>query len=278
MILKISRFEDGTVQEVAMDNGLLSETYYRTHPPQENAENQYTNDFFKYPQKKVEVKLNLGRLITIFGYYVLYTLLLVLIILSIDSRFVSPPYISALGKVMPAKVILKDYASGRGSCDDGIFCRVYYSLPVLNTTNGSIYPNFTKSDGSPGDYSKALYKLAALMTNRSCANLTLSTGINTYVNGSNLYYGLLYETVIESLFLLQQDCSSDALYAVEHSYRFEKYGISLRDYTELPDSSGCGEPWEAVLGTYVPRPPPKPCTLVDPLPEIFETVTLVNVQ
>ncbi|AJG42953.1 hypothetical protein KM481_gp23 [Harp seal herpesvirus] len=267
-ILKVTKMEDGVVQQVCVDkNGTVAETYFKNpRGDKVNLTDPYAFDDFyfnteappSHPNKR-RCKRALYKFFSVTLSTCLYFCLTALYIFYFNPVMQTHRHATfKYGYILPYEIARPNKDALLKRCDENIFCEMNYIALAINTSSGTMYPNFTKTangSNSSGDYYDALWQAAAILENSSCKSTftVINNSGNSSSNVSDNTYNFVKMNIYSSIFLLQTRCHYEAVYALNSPKRFSMYNLNFKNYLKLPGPISCNQSWESVFNkSYTP--------------------------
>ncbi|ULE29094.1 ORF27 [Human gammaherpesvirus 8] len=266
-ILSVARTDDGSVCEVSLRGGRKKTTVYLPDTEPWVVETDAIKDAFlsdgivdmarKFHRGALPSNSHNGLRMVLFCYcYLQNCVYLALFLCPLNPYLVTPSSIEFAEPVVAPEVLFPHPAEMSRGCDDAIFCKLPYTVPIINTTFGRIYPNSTREpDGRPTDYSMALRRAFAVMVNTSCAGVTLCRGETQTASRNHTEWENLLAMFSVIIYALDHNCHPEALSIASGIFDERDYGLFISQPRSVPSPTPCDVSWEDIYnGTYLARP------------------------
>ncbi|AGY30710.1 ORF27 [Retroperitoneal fibromatosis-associated herpesvirus] len=256
-IMVLSRADDGTLCEITVEAGRRKTTIYRRDASDWIPETAAMKDAFHshglctmmraIRRGNMSLDAHNAFRLLLFGYCYLQHLCYLLILLwPLNPHW--PPVSSSAWLLKPAiapVALLPAPARVIRGCQDEDFCRLVSVLPVINTTYGPIYPNFTRGpDGVPTDYRQALRRVASLLANQSCTEISLDSG-----TANDTALRDLREAVGLWIYAFDQRCHPEVVTAATGFIDPNEYGGVVAQVRTFLKPVPCDLSWEDVYNS-----------------------------
>lgn len=268
VILKVARFEDGVVQQTVVEDGIISETYFK---PREmgisefelehvsrltgffgvHADREAGTDCVSPTPSQVRVESKLWA----FTISILIDILLVVYAAWIVNPFwidgiLQTPTLGDPSQV-PRRVL-----DQRLGCQAESFCWAY-SPPTVSTPAGTFFPNFTSDAGATVNYTAVLTRALSIMANESCGGYTVISSSGAAISGSerlspsfdSTRYAMQWATL-----MLSFECHPEIALALATPDLFRHWGeIDFQHILPDPTPGPCRQNWSDLFSTTVVR-------------------------
>nr|CAC84322.1 hypothetical protein [Saimiriine gammaherpesvirus 2] len=254
-ILYVSREEDGRIVEMIVTEKHKEKYVY--YP--------YSNkSTFTIEDTKLFNIANFSLIIQWITYTLFYSQAVIIFILYCWAlnpyRSPGNSVLGGLGQRVPRTVVHINPRNIFEGCDKSIICKLRLPMPIINTTHGKIYPNFTKTDGSSANYKLALERLVGLMNNQQC-NVEIISQKKTVFSSQNVtFFENVKSDAILALLVLQKNCHPESVEIVKSKIKLENYGVNYRQH--MPQYfTVCNASWADVINNtnYNFKTSDRPC-------------------
>ncbi|AIA62064.1 orf27 [Alcelaphine gammaherpesvirus 2] len=282
-IQRLIKHDDGTVQEVSFTaDGWVKETYYKKNTPVKPASDPVAKygEELRPTHQVLYRRPSYQQLFFYLLYWWTYLTIMVLLAFPLNPYNISRSFQFIVGPASyPINCNRASPDKYSHSCFSSFFCTWDIMMPEIKVNNETFYPNFTKSDGQPADYSSALFWATSFVTNPNCTNFTVLHSNSThssYYNNSG--YEVAKQVMLEGLFMLRHKCHPETVYLGRSrcgAYRWRFVDVYDTSYL---NHSTCSFDWVGLSNaTYSPQLGPN-CSLTALTDEELESGLFVQVQ
>ncbi|AAC95551.1 orf 27 [Ateline gammaherpesvirus 3] len=232
-ILYVSREEDGRIVEMIMTEKYKNKYVYYPY-----------NNHYKVAGEDTKFII---WLITYFLFYIQAVIMLLFYYWTLNPyRDPGNGVMGGLGQRVPKTVVHINPEKIFEGCNNGILCETKLPMPIINTTHGEIFPNFTKTGGSPANYKLALEMLLGLMNNQQCNIEIISQKHKSFTAKNSTIFTNLKTNSILALLVLQKNCHPEIVEIVKEKIKLENYGINYLQ--NMPQYfTECNASWSNVI-------------------------------
>lgn len=281
-LMKVTRFEDGTVGEVSLDPvcGFISETYHHSFPSAILEEPVYATTVepfsesttqkakkrdhcWSLPQGQDTVEADQNKasqrkadIVLLFLAAALAVVFAVIFSLGCNPYLTVPEETDAASYRLTKPAFLKEVVTSpyiiRKGCNREDFCE-RYRIPILVPPMGSFYPDFTRGgDGLNVDFLSAAITALGIMANQSCS-FHLMMQDKTLEDGRlSEALGYTVEDMLQDIFRLEHGCLPEIDFVFDNpAYAEHFYGVRGADFLRRPEPLPCDTPWFALFNATI---------------------------
>ncbi|ATI21915.1 ORF27 [Alcelaphine gammaherpesvirus 1] len=281
-IQRLIKHDDGTVQEISITaDGWVKESYYKKKTPVKPDSNPGVKYEELEPVHRVfSKKPTCQRLFFYLLFWWTYLTIVVLLTVPLNPYQIHRSYRLMMGPASyPINCNRATPDRYSRSCFSSFFCTWDIFMPEIKVHNETFYPNFTKSDGSPADYSSALLWATSFITNPNCTNFTVlySDSSNSSQRNDSDYEVATF-VMLEGLFMLRHKCHPETVYLGRrrcgaHRWRF----VNVYDTSYLNHST-CSFDWASLSNaSYTPQLGPN-CSMANLTEEELKSGFYLHLQ
>ncbi|QDQ69235.1 envelope glycoprotein 48 [Colobine gammaherpesvirus 1] len=257
-VMFVSRADDGVVCEVSVKGGKRKATVYPHTEDNWVTETDSLKEAFQSTGLCAMLCAmwrgdlcfnfhNAFRLVLFLFCYVMHVCYILMFLGPLNPYWITGPSTTwfSVPAVAPSALISAPERVILG-CEGKEFCRLVSVLPVINTTLGPVYPNFTRgTDGVRTDYRQALRRAASVLANFSCSHFVISPygGMNgSMLDGLRMAFGLW-------LYALDHHCHPDAVSIAVGDVDPVRYGVVGGPPLPLSEPVPCDVSWDDVYNS-----------------------------